>query len=253
MGVILRYKDLIETYKTKGYRIKHLNSYSHLFPLKSSPILAGIIADLICDGHLQGDPKWRFDYTSKSKKELKRFEKNIKFLFNKGGKIRKCTSNKYSDSYNMGINSSVISRILFLCGVPSGQKVLKNFRIPKWIKENKENFREFCKRVFVCEGFILNEKNRIFPQIRLEMWKSEKLLGEKERFIEELCGRLKRYFNIDTTITMPKNRKTKRKDGVITRGIKVYILNKNVIKFYNEIGFEGNKQKSLKTMLSCLI
>ncbi len=57
MGVIIRYKELLNTYKTRGHRIRHLERYKKLFPIKSSPLLAGIVGDLICDGHLQGDPK----------------------------------------------------------------------------------------------------------------------------------------------------------------------------------------------------
>jgi len=174
MGCILSYKDFLKTYKTRGYRLKHLEGYASLFPVLASPGLAGIVADLMGDGHLQADPKWRIDFTSKEINELNRFDKEMNFLFNTKGKIRKCTSNKYS-TYNLAINSSPISRILFLCGVPSGQKVLTSFSIPKWIIDDKECFRRFCQRLFTCEGSI-NHDGRKTPQIRLEMFKSEELI-----------------------------------------------------------------------------
>ena len=56
MGKILIYSDFLKTYKTRGYRLNHLENYKKYFPIKASPVLAGIVADLICDGHLQGDP-----------------------------------------------------------------------------------------------------------------------------------------------------------------------------------------------------
>jgi len=54
MGIILIYNDFLKTYKTRGYRIKHLDKYKHLFPIQANSKLAGITADLMGDGHLQG-------------------------------------------------------------------------------------------------------------------------------------------------------------------------------------------------------
>ena len=247
MGVILRYRDFLNTYKTRSHRIRHLRNYKSLFPIKSSKVIAGIVADLIGDGNLQGDPKWRIDYTSKSKKELRRFEKEIKFLFNVKCKIRKCTSNKFGKTYNISMNCSPITRILFLCGVPAGQKVLISFDIPNWIKKDKECFRRFAQRLFTCEGNIMHEQNRKLPQIRLEMWKSEDL-KEKITFMEELTRYLKKHFDINSTLTKPKKYNL-RKDGIITRPLKMYITNKSVIKFHKEIGFEGEKQKKLNKIM----
>lgn len=175
MRVILRYKEFLETYKTRSYRIKHLEKYKDLFPIKANKTLAGIVADLIGDGHLQGDPIWRIDFTSKSIKELRRFEKEIYSIFQIKGTIRECKSNTFGKTYNIGINCSPIARILYLIGVPNGQKVLKKFDIPLWIKNDKECFRRFCQRLFSCEGTLMNEKDRNFPRIRLEMWKSQKI------------------------------------------------------------------------------
>ena len=248
MGVILRYKDFIKTYKTRGYRIKHLENYKHLFPIKSSITLSGIVADLICDGNLQGDPKWRIDFTSKSIEELKRFEKEIMSLFNVKCKIRECKSNLFGKTYNISMNCSPIARILFLCGVPSGQKVLKNFDIPKWIKSDKKNFGRFAQRVFSCEGGIMFEKHRKMPQVRMEMWKSE-ALEKKEKFVKELGIYLKKHFGIISTITKRKVYNV-RKDGIITRPTKMYIHGENVKIFRKEIGFEGEKQLKLNNILN---
>jgi len=249
MGIILRYKDFLETYKTRGHRINHLKEYQKLFPLKSSPVLAGIVADLICDGHLQGDPKWRIDFTSKDVEELKRFEEEIIKIFAVGGKVRECLTNTYSKSYNMGINCSPVARILFLVGVPSGQKVLQNFSIPEWIVKDKECFRLFCRRMFTCEGSIMNDNNRKIPQVRLEMWKEESLIKNGKGFLDLLCKMMKEYFDLDSTIRITNNT-LKRKDGRTTRAVRIYILGDSVVKFFKEIGFEGTKQKSLKALIT---
>jgi|TARA_Y100000034_G_scaffold74012_1_gene88970 hypothetical protein len=247
MGVILRYKDFLQTYKTRSHRIRHLKDYKYLFPIKASETLAGIIADLICDGNLQGNPKWRIDYTSKSIEELKRFEKEIKFLFDKKGKIRKCTTNKFGKTYNLAVNCSPISRILFLCGTPAGQKVLTSFKVPNWIKKDKKYFRRFAQRVFSCEGGIMYEPHRKLPQIRMSMWKAENV-KEKISFIDELAIYLNQYFNIKSTVTKGNNYNV-RKDSIITRPLKMYIISESVIKFRKEIGFEGEKQEKLNKIM----
>ena len=248
MGVILSYNKFLKTYKTRGYRIKHLENYKPLFPIKTNPKLSGIIADLIGDGILQGDPKWRLDFTSNEVDELKRFEKEIFSLFSVRGKIRKCSSNKYS-TYNIAINSSPIARILYLCGVPSGQKVLKSFKIPSWILEDKECFRRFCRRLFTCEGNIAYEKNRKLPQIRMELWKKENLIKDAETFMSQIQKSLKKYYFIDVTVKI-QNRINIRKDKIKTKPVRLYIHGESVFRFFREIGFEGKKQKHLKALLN---
>ncbi len=247
MGEILIYSDFLKTYKTRGYRINHLERYKNLFPIVSSPQLAGIVADLMGDGHLQGNPIWRGDYTSKSLKELKRFGHEIHSLFHTSCKIRKCNSNTYGLTYNTGINCAPIARILMLIGVPIGQKVLKSFRIPDWIKKDKECFRRFCQRLFTCEGGILNETGRK-PRIRLEMWKSEKLIKDGVEFMNEVAQGLKRYFKIESSVII-QNKTNIRKDGIITRPIRLSISTGSTPKFFDRVGFEGDKQKSLKALL----
>lgn len=248
MGEILSYRDFLKTYKTRGYRIKHLEFYKNLFPIMANKTLAGIIGDLICDGHLQGDPKWRVDFTSKSKIELKRFEKTINKIFKVKGKIRECKTNKFGKTFNLGINCSPIARILMLCGAPKGQKVLTPFDLPCWITKNKECFRVFCRRMFTCEGSIMHEKSRKWPQIRLDMWKAKPLLKDGCNFIKNVCNYMEKYFKVKSTITLP-NKESQRKDGVVTKPIRIYIFKDSVLNFYNEIGFDGNKQKDLKTFI----
>ena len=67
-------------------------------------------------------------------------------------------------------------------------------------------------------------------------------------FLKEICQYLKKYFNIDTTIT---NRKAYniRKDEIITRPTKIYLLGESVKIFSKEIGFEGEKQVLLNKLM----
>jgi hypothetical protein len=214
----------------------------------SNPSLSGIVADLICDGHLQGDLIWRADFTSKDLKELVRFNKILISLFRISGSVRNCNSNQFEKTFNLGINCAPIARILLLCGVPPGQKVLIPFDIPLWIKKDKECFRTFCKRCFSCEGSTMHEKNRRIPQVRLGMWKNEKIKEEGLKFLGSISEGMKEYFDIDSKITFPKSRCI-RKDSIVTTEVRLYIFGNSVFKFCDEIGFEGKKQQSLKALL----
>lgn len=92
----INFNKVLETYKSKEAGIKALSKYKHWVPINLSPRLAGIIADLIGDGHLQHPPMWRMDYTS-SVEELERLNTEIKELFGISFKIRPCTTNKYGN------------------------------------------------------------------------------------------------------------------------------------------------------------
>lgn len=246
MGIILRYKEVLKTYKTRGHRLNQLRKYKKWFPVKASESLAGIVGDLISDGNLQGEEKWRIDFTSKSIKELNRFGKEVYKLFRIKGKIRKCTTNRF-ESYNYGINCSPLSRILFLCGVPTGAKVKKDFKIPGWILENKKFFRRFVQRMFSCEGSILYEPPKKL-QIRIDVWKLESNLDSGLRFMEDIAKGLNKFFDMASTITIQKRFLNKR-DNIPRRAVRIYLHKAAVRKFYKEIGFEGYKQLQLKKII----
>ncbi|MGC9310076.1 MAG: hypothetical protein ACP5D2_05300 [Candidatus Nanoarchaeia archaeon] len=247
MGQILRYNDFLLTYKTRGYRLKHLEEWKKFFPIKASPEISGVVGDIFCDGHLQANPKWRIDFTSKDLGELKRFNNSFYNIFKIKGKVRECKYNSFSKSYNLGINCAVVSRILFLLGVPTGEKVLRLFDVPAWIKQDKECFKLFCRRCFTCEGTIMHDGRKI-PQIRMEFWKQKDLI-KKDKFVKNIAKCLEYHFSIDSSIGYPNSRCIRR-DKIITRPIKLYLMGKNVIKFYSQVGFEGLKQKSLKAHIA---
>ena len=241
--ILLNFKDVLKTYKSEQHGIIALSKYKFWFPIKKSTKLAGIIADLIGDGHLQGYSKLRLDYTSKDIDELKRFNREIYNLFKLNGKIRQCKTNKYR-TYNLGINNKPLARVLILCGVPPGAKVFSNFKIPKWIIEDKELFARFINRLFSCEGCVdLQSKC-----IEFKMYKSIDLIDEGANFFKDIKYYLEKYFKIKTTNPFLEGRTNIRKDGRKTKGIRIKIKNKESLKNFKQfINFENKKkQKRLK-------
>lgn len=235
--VLITIEDVMKLFKSKFHATNSINSHSDWFPVHSSSQLAGIVADLMCDGHLQGEPRWRFDFTSKNIHELKRFGDEIFSLFNIRGKIRPCTGNKFGRTFNFGVNCKLLSRTLHLVGVPTGCKVLQEFLIPNWIENEKECFRTFIRRVFSCEGTVdISESN---PFIGLDMWKAQSLVKNGIEFFKQIKEGLENFFKIKSTNIFLSSVSNIRKDGISTRGIRLRIKELNsLINFKNKIGFQ---------------
>jgi len=237
---LLNFEDVLDTYKSKEAGIIALSKYIDWFPLKATPNLAGITADLMGDGHLQDSPKLRLDYTSKSLDELNRFNLEIYNVFRIKGTTRKCFTNYY-DTYNLGINCKPIARVLKLIGVPTGSKVLTRFNIPPWILKDKRLFSRFINRLFSCEGSVdINSKC-----VEIQMYKSENLVKDGLRFFNEIKFYLDKYFDIKTTEPFTGNTFNIRKDGIKTRPIRLKIKNRDsLLGFRDFIGIEDPAKMS---------
>ena len=240
--------NVLKMYKDRDAGKKALENYKYLFPIKSSETLAGIVGDLFGDGHLQGPTKWRIDFTSASIKELRRFEKEFSKIFKVKGKIRACKTNKFGTTFNYGINCKPISRILFLCGVPAGNKVLQPFKIPKWIFGNKNYFRRFVQRLFDCEGSATVSTRTI----EIQMYKDQKLFNNGLKFFLGIKRGLNNYYDIHTTNPFTQKKVNTRKDGIKTKAIRLKIRRlESVVKFAKYINFEtASKRKNLQDIVA---
>jgi hypothetical protein len=242
---LLTFTEVINNEKYTRHK-KSLLKYKHWFPIKSSPELAGIVADLMGDGHLQNGP-WRLDYTSNDVGELRRFNSIIFNSFGIKGKIRKCTTNKYG-TMNLGINNTALALILDHIGVPSGAKVFKKFEIPKWILLHKTLFKRFIDRLFSCEGCVdLTSK-----AVEIKMHKSTENVADGIDFFDTIKIHLNQHFGIVTTNTFMGGWDTVRKDGRVTKAIRLKIRRRSaIVKFNKYIGFENrNKQRKLEKLVS---
>lgn len=192
MNPIIEFEDFVKFYESKRYFSRLEAVKKELFPIKPSVELAGVAADLMADGHLQGKPKWRFDYCSNSIKELERFEGAVYNLFKIKGKIRQCTTNKYG-TMNYGVNCKHAAIILFMAGVPAGEKVSQSYCIPGWILSNKDFFARFVQRYFDCEGHVSN----VSKSIEFQIYKTEPYLSSGVEFVNNIKFKLAHYFDIN--------------------------------------------------------
>ncbi len=233
-NILLTIDDVLNSYVSKSKGLVALSKYPEWFPVKASPRLAGVIADLMGDGHLQEAPKLRFDYCSSSEIELRRFDNEIFTLFGISGKIRPCTTNKYGTKL-AGFNNKPLSRVLTLLGVPSGNKVFRDFDVPDWILQNPDNFAKFVNRLFSCEGSVdVSSKC-----IDFSMYKSVEVLNQGVPFFNSIKNGLNSHFGIRATNPFFIKKLNVRKDGTCTKGIRLKIKSRqSLINYQNLVGFD---------------
>jgi hypothetical protein len=242
----VRFEDMFCFYADWKSATLALEPYKNLFPVKPSERLAGIIGDIFGDGHLQGPPFWRIDYTSSHLCELRRFGREVKLLFGVEGKPRPCRTNSWSSSWNYGVNCKTVARIIYLFGAPIGNKTNQTYNIPPWIAERREFFRRFIQRLFDCEGTI--DTSRI--RVEIELWKREDLANAGLEFMKGLSCSLHEHFGIQCYRPFLTGGYNVRTDGSHSVGIKLRIPEREVQKFVHEIGFETKiKRMKLNALL----
>jgi len=242
MKSILIFEDLFVLYKNCAKIPVFAKKW---FPVYPSEKLAELAGFLIGDGHIQGSPRWRIDFTSKDFGALNYV--NILFfdLFGIKGTSRKCTTNAYGTS-NLGINCKPLARLLFLCGIPVGAKVEKDFSVPNWILFNKACFRAFIRAYFSCEASV-GPDNRI----SLEHWKLMENTVSAQIFLSQIIFGLKEYFGICCAGPYLMSSQNKTKKG-ITRGVRLNIRRHNdLVAFTRLIGFVSLvKQSKAESLFS---
>lgn len=222
-------KDYLETYKSENHGRKVLKNYREWFPVESSPELAAIVGDLTTDGHVQNYSNLRMDFTASNKDKLRDFRERLENLFGIGGKIRENTTNPYSTSYNLGINSKPLTRVMLVCGVPQGNKVKTKFSIPEWICEERELFKAYVERIFTNDGSAYGEN----PRITLELYKEKSIADNLEKYMRTLNQYLDRYYGIQGSV-FRRNIENQRKDGDVTVPIGLNIRRRDAIKKFHE-------------------
>lgn len=240
MEPILTKEQFIMSYKLQKFADKAIDKFNLKFPIYPTSNLAKIVSYLTFDGHLRHDCNM-FSFSSGKKSLFKEPIEIVKREFNIIGKIRKVPTS-YGTSYEYRITNKPISRILNLIGTPHGNKIYADFRVPKWIKENKELSRNYLKVAFDCEGSAWKEgKNRI--KIRFGINKYSKMLNNGMKFLEDMKSMLLK-FNINTTeIWCGKG--NLRKDGNTTKFLRFNIKSESIPLFKKEIGFNIKHKKNL--------
>lgn len=188
-----------------------------------------LVSYLTFDGHLSQDLKC-FYLCSKNKETLLDFRILVYKKFGIFGRLEENTG--YSNTYKYRVFSRNSGRFLKSIGVPEGDKVIKSFLIPRWIRDNDDFAREYLRTAFDCEGSIWFEKQ---PKIRFGIYKVEENLNNGLEFVKDIKEMLSR-FNVYTSSSWVIKGNL-RKDGKITKGIYFKIKQGSLLDFARNIGF----------------
>lgn len=215
----------------------------HIIKRKCDPIpkncfiltktLSGIVSYLLFDGHLYKNLRG-FALYSTDLTMLKAFKMAVKKQFRLKGKYKFNHAGSHNQTHLIEFFNVRVAQFLRRIGVPSGDKSIIPYRVPMWIKKNKEYSREFLKIAFNCEG-SWKENDRSNPRIKFNMHKVEELRRNGVLFMMDLKSMLKK-FGIETTPISFYNGKI-RKDGYITKELRFRILTKCNNKFIKQIGW----------------
>ncbi len=231
----IKLENFLEMYKLKDVGIKNAQKYNLEFPIHVNENIAKLIAYLTFDGHLSLRQRC-FLFTGKSIEILKDFSYTVKKEFNLTGKVRRqgFSGRFKGTSYEYRVFSSPITKVLYLLGSPSGNKVLISFDVPTWIKSSRKFSRIYLRVAFDCEGSIWKEKTgRI--RIGFKMSKSLEILNDGIKFMNSIREMLLKFKIKTTKISILKG--NIRKDGIITKEMVFKIRDKDVNLFCKEIGF----------------
>ncbi len=194
-----------DTYKSKIFAGKALETYAKWFPLFSSPQLADIAACIISDGYLQVRPRYDskqylyFGFYSKHQDELEKFNNKISRLFGIKGVIREVGKRDYGYSKGCIVLNAALTRVLTLCGVPANEKVTQRFSVPKWILNGSKDLKSsFLMASFSCEASIGFDKSKSSWEIRFFANKIRSLYDDGIGYMNSLKGMLKE-FGIETS------------------------------------------------------
>jgi len=264
MNELISDELFLSTYSSIGQGLVELKKLKErkVIPLFPSKELAELCGHLMGDGSLHylkeknKGAKIRF-YGSDYK--LKKIQEIYLKLFNEKPKI---FIRKKDGLLLIDHPDASIARCFILLGIPTGEKVLKEFSVPNWImKGDLESQRGFLQALFDDELggiYFSNKSNKWNGGLRLRMNKDKDKVKNLIDFFNQLQKMLSNFGIISNPIQAVQ-KGTSRKDGFTTKSISFIISNKmpNRVKFYKEIGFikEPNKQKSLyislKNSLNC--
>jgi len=253
MEQLVTKKDFINSYKYPVFAEYALEKYNWWFPVLPSVKLAEVVADLLTDGHIETrsiQNHLHYDYTSffsKNDFELERFNKSIYDLFNVTGEIKKWGIRKNGSSTGCIIQNAALSRVLKLCGVPTGSKVNQQYVVPAWIVTSGREIKSaFLRRSFTCEGCITYSKGRW--EIKYSMSKSMEHYENGVSYLNTLRDILRKDFDINTSgINIIE--KNERKDGKQTVCLRFRIMPKSFVDFAREVNFDLEYKKERLNLL----
>jgi replication factor C small subunit len=234
-----------------GYIISELKERG-LLPLRYSDKRIGIIARLVGfllgDGHITKDGRMIFSGDKESLEEIQ--NDIIRMGYEPSKIISKQLTNEIESRRFTGIttwfylDSKPLSSLFEFLGVPTGDKCVREFYVPNWIRLSPRFIkREFLRGIFGSEMFTPKCKKRNFDPILFKQHKTRGLIREGKRFARELMSLLAE-FDVESKLKTG-DLGYKRKSGEDMCKIEIMLLasNKNIYNFLRQVGYAYSKEK----------
>ena len=159
-------------------------------------------------------------------------------------------------SWILWIRDSSFCKLLYVLGLPKGEKVLQPTEIPNWIKQRDKQIKiAFLNALF--EGELQTHKvqfnikrNKIdICPITFGLSKVEKYKENLVTFLGDIRIMLEEFKITSTDVEEPKPSNIRKKDNLITYSSRFYISTSalNTIRFSKFIDFPFNEQKRIAT------
>ncbi len=220
--------------------------------------LSRITAFMLGDGHIaRNDIRL---YFSGNKKALENVKKDLVLLgYNNFSK----TFDKEIDS-QIGIrrfngistafylDSRSLSLLLQYLGVPKGDKVATEYKLPHFIKNGTKFVkREFLRSLFACEADKPSCKRYNFGAIKLRQNKIAPLKENMIEFYNDL-KELLNLFEVKSYIEIKDKKEVRKKDleKVLTFSLVVRSSDENIHKFFSRVGYAYEEYKSRLSRLA---
>jgi len=218
-----------------------------LLPLKIKQtrrfmVLLDCLAFIFGDGSIPKAANYCYFYGYHE--DLKSLENLIKKYFHIKTKLTDRTKN---NSW-LVVSDTAFARLLVSLGAPTGDKAIRNFKFPHWIKSaSKEIKKEFVE---VLLGNELTTPSRVrqasFDHVRFSMKKSIDKVLNLIKFLEEFRQLLEEFKIKTKSAKVNWNDQDKRKDGIITVECELEVDNNrvNILKLWKtfQLKYATNKQ-----------
>ncbi len=254
MNIIVSKEKFLNSYKIKGYGNRAIKQIDWL-PINASKELAELAGYILSDGSIEHSYDGRYgprgiDFITPDKV----IQQRIIYILHKNFKA-KPKSHYFRDTPGLRIRNANLARVLWLCGVPMGDKAIQKYDIPIWIKNGTKDIKSAFLRAYLDgDGSTPYKiyKSKASFGIRLTLNKTEDKIKSGIEFLNSFQGIL-REFHIESL--GPYQRKICfRKNGVKTIMLEIIICRQNsILNFSKYISFTKPEKKKVLDECVCTI